>query len=41
VIAEGVETEQQAKILKELNLDAIQGYYIDRPKPISSLLKTT
>jgi diguanylate cyclase (GGDEF)-like protein len=38
VIAEGVETEQQAKILKELNLDAIQGYYIDRPKPISSLI---
>jgi diguanylate cyclase (GGDEF)-like protein len=37
VIAEGVETEQQAKILKELNLDAIQGYYIDRPKPIGSL----
>jgi len=41
VIAEGVETEQQAKILKDLNLDAIQGYYIDRPKPISSLIKTT
>jgi len=38
VIAEGVETEQQAKILKELNMDAIQGYYIDRPKPISSLI---
>jgi diguanylate cyclase (GGDEF)-like protein len=38
VIAEGVETEQQAKILQELNLDAIQGYYIDRPKPIGSLI---
>ena len=35
VIAEGVETEQQWELLKELNLDAIQGYIIERPKPIS------
>jgi len=34
VIAEGVETEQQWQLLKELNLDAIQGYIIDRPKPL-------
>ncbi len=34
VIAEGVETEQQWLLLKELNLDAIQGYIIDRPKPL-------
>jgi diguanylate cyclase (GGDEF)-like protein len=34
VIAEGVETEQQWQLLKELNLDAIQGYLIDRPKPL-------
>lgn len=39
VIAEGVETEQQAKILKELSLDAIQGYYVDRPKPIHSFMQ--
>ena len=32
VIAEGVETEQQWEQLKELNLDAIQGFIIDRPK---------
>lgn len=35
VIAEGVETEQQWQLLKELNLDAIQGYIIDRPKPLT------
>jgi EAL domain-containing protein (putative c-di-GMP-specific phosphodiesterase class I) len=34
VIAEGVETEQQWELLKELNLDAIQGYVVDRPKPL-------
>ena len=34
VIAEGVETEQQWQQLKELNLDAIQGYIVDRPKPL-------
>lgn len=34
VIVEGVETEQQWKILKEMSLDAVQGYFIDRPKPI-------
>ena len=39
VIAEGVETEQQWQILKELNLDAIQGYIVDRPKPIKSMIK--
>lgn len=34
VIAEGVETETQWQALKELNIDAIQGYLIDKPKPI-------
>jgi diguanylate cyclase (GGDEF)-like protein len=34
VIAEGVETDHQWQILKGLNLDAIQGYVIDRPRPI-------
>lgn len=32
VIAEGVETEQQYQTLRELNIDGIQGYYIDKPK---------
>jgi diguanylate cyclase (GGDEF)-like protein len=34
VIAEGVETDHQWQILKGLNLDAIQGYVIDKPRPI-------
>jgi diguanylate cyclase (GGDEF)-like protein len=39
VIAEGVETEQQVQILTELNLDAIQGYVVDRPKPIREMIR--
>jgi len=39
VIAEGVETEQQWQLLKELNLDAIQGYVIGRPKPLTEEIK--
>jgi len=39
VIAEGVETEQQWQILREFNLDAIQGYIVDKPKPIKSMMK--
>ncbi|UCD65419.1 MAG: EAL domain-containing protein [Deltaproteobacteria bacterium] len=34
VIAEGVETEEQWQQLKELNLDAIQGYIVERPMPL-------
>jgi diguanylate cyclase (GGDEF)-like protein len=34
VIAEGVETENQLRYLKELNIDAVQGYIIDGSKPI-------
>jgi len=34
VIAEGVENEEQFNLLRELNLDAIQGYFIGRPEPI-------
>lgn len=39
VIAEGVETEQQWQLLKELNLDAIQGYIINRPEPLLETLQ--
>lgn len=41
VIAEGVETENQYQILKELNIDGIQGYIIDRPKPITTFTRRT
>lgn len=37
VIAEGVESEQQAKILEGLNLDAIQGYFIGKPQPLATV----
>ncbi len=40
-IAEGVETEEQFRYLRELGCDIIQGYYLGRPMPaeeISSLL---
>jgi EAL domain-containing protein (putative c-di-GMP-specific phosphodiesterase class I) len=35
VIAEGVETEEQWEILKELNLDALQGYIVEKPKELA------
>ena len=34
-IAEGVETEAQYKLLKELGCDIIQGYYFSKPVPAS------
>jgi diguanylate cyclase (GGDEF)-like protein len=33
VVAEGVENETQVKILKSLQCDELQGYYISRPMP--------
>lgn len=38
VVAEGVETLQQFKILKNMNLDAIQGYLITKPMPLNSYI---
>jgi len=35
VIAEGVETEQQWELLKVLNIDALQGYVVERPRQIT------
>jgi EAL domain-containing protein (putative c-di-GMP-specific phosphodiesterase class I) len=34
VIAEGVEDEKQYTILKELHLDGIQGYLVDKPRQL-------
>ena len=38
VLAEGVETKNQLDILKELNCDYVQGYYISKPVPKEELL---
>ncbi len=35
VIAEGVETEMQFNLLKQLNIDAVQGFFVERPKPFA------
>jgi EAL domain-containing protein (putative c-di-GMP-specific phosphodiesterase class I) len=39
VAAEGVETEGQLSILKELGCDEVQGYYLCPPKPVGPLTK--
>ena len=33
VVAEGVETENQLKLLKDAGCDIVQGYYFSRPLP--------
>ncbi|MCL9781123.1 EAL domain-containing protein [Vibrio sp. S4M6] len=33
VVAEGIETEQQAQLLKKLKCDSLQGFYFHTPKP--------
>lgn len=35
VVAEGVETEEQAKLLRLLRCDEIQGFYISEPMPLA------
>jgi diguanylate cyclase (GGDEF)-like protein len=34
VIAEGVETEHQWQMLSKMNVDAMQGYFIEKPRPL-------
>lgn len=38
VIAEGVETDECWKLLKEMNVDICQGYYISKPVPVDELM---
>lgn len=40
VVAEGVETEEQANLLKEFGIDGLQGYYISHPIKKSEILAT-
>jgi EAL domain-containing protein (putative c-di-GMP-specific phosphodiesterase class I) len=37
VVAEGVETEEQAKVLRLLRCDEMQGYLFSRPVPPAEL----
>ena len=37
VVAEGVETEEQAKVLRLLRCDEMQGYLVSRPVPVKEL----
>lgn len=41
VVAEGVETEEQAKLLASRGCEFLQGYFLDRPMPVSALLGRT
>jgi EAL domain-containing protein (putative c-di-GMP-specific phosphodiesterase class I) len=38
VVAEGVETEEQAKILRLLKCDEMQGYLFSKPLPVDGLI---
>lgn len=38
IVAEGVETEQEAKLLSEWSIDLFQGYYFSKPLPDKDLL---
>lgn len=40
VIAEGVETEEQSDLLKNLNCDYVQGYFYGKPMPADQFEKT-
>ena len=39
VTAEGVETQQQAQALREAGVDALQGYYFDKPLTLDEIIK--
>ena len=38
VVAEGVETEEQAKLLRLLRCDEMQGYLFSKPLPLDELV---
>lgn len=40
VTAEGVETEEQVNLLKEMGVQAIQGYYYSKPSSVKTVLET-
>ena len=38
IVAEGAETEAQVRILEELNVDLVQGYFFSKPVPADQVL---
>ncbi|MCI0525035.1 MAG: GGDEF domain-containing phosphodiesterase, partial [Acidobacteria bacterium] len=40
VVAEGVETKEQADLLRKLNCDEMQGYYFSKPLPFEQIEET-
>ena len=38
VTAEGVETPEQLSILREMRVDAVQGYFFSRPLPVAEII---
>ena len=39
IVAEGVETEAEMRLLSSWNVDMIQGYYFSKPLPQKELLE--
>ena len=39
VVAEGIETEEQANTLRALGADRLQGYYYHRPMPEADIVR--
>ena len=39
VVAEGVETKEQASFVRDIRCNVIQGYYFDKPMPASEFIK--
>lgn len=39
IVAEGVETKEQIRMLKEVGCDQVQGYYYARPMPVGEFLE--
>jgi EAL domain-containing protein (putative c-di-GMP-specific phosphodiesterase class I) len=37
VVAEGVEDEETARILKQLSCDKLQGFWLCKPKPLEEI----
>lgn len=39
IVSEGIETEEEAMLMKEWGVDMIQGYYYSKPEPCDQLIK--